>query len=198
MASNYLTTRDAATALGVSVRTIQQWFDAGRLCGWTTESGHRRISPSSVQQALHKRAGGKVAALPLSILIIEDEPSLILLYRTRIARWQFPTIVNTAPNGYEGLVLAGETQPQLLLCDLRLPGVNGFQIVRALREMPRYRRMAIVVVTGLDAVEVEAHGGLPPNVEVMVKPIDFERLLEIAKQIPVGVKSVGGMRHLAQ
>lgn len=76
--------------------------------------------------------------------------------------------------------MVGEAQPQMLICDLRLPGVNGFQIVRALREIPRYRALGIVVITGLEAIEVDAHGGLPQNVELMGKPIDFDRLEAIA------------------
>lgn len=181
MSKNYLTTRQAAARLGCSLRTIQQWFDKGRLAGWTTANGHRRITASSVEQLRHsQQAHPPGAAPPLSILIIEDEPTLLKLYRTRIQHWPFPTTVFTAPNGYEGLVMVGEAQPQMLICDLRLPGVNGFQIVRALREIPRYRALGIVVITGLEAIEVDAHGGLPQNVELMGKPIDFDRLEAIA------------------
>lgn len=181
MSKNFLTTRQVARRLGCSVRTVQQWFDKGRLSGWTTERGHRRIAPGSVEKICRgKRDNADTATGAFPVLIVEDEPTLLKLYRARLARWPFPTTVFTAPNGYEGLVMVGEVQPRMLICDLRLPGVNGFQIVRALREMPRYRTLSIVVITGLEAVEVDAHGGLPPGVELIGKPIDFDRLQAIA------------------
>ena len=52
MPQNYLTTRNAAKLLGISVRTAQQWVERGKLEGWKTDGGHRRISHTSVLVAL--------------------------------------------------------------------------------------------------------------------------------------------------
>jgi excisionase family DNA binding protein len=48
----FLTTREAAQALGVSLRTAQLWVENGQLEAWKTEGGHRRITPDSVQRLL--------------------------------------------------------------------------------------------------------------------------------------------------
>ena len=95
-----------------------------------------------------------------------------------------------APNGYEGLVMIGETNPRMLICDLRLPGVNGFQIVRALCAMERFSQMAVVVVSGLPSVEIDAHGGVPKRVEMMGKPVNFSRLKEIAFELCRPVQTI--------
>jgi len=185
MAINYLTTREAAALLGTSVRTIQQWVEKGQLEGWKTEGGHRRIARSSVVRALKAndmQAKAEQMAASLSVLIVEDDASLLKLYRTQMRFWPFDVKVYSAPNGYEALVMVGEVNPQLLICDLRLPGVNGFQIVRALCDMTKFKEMGIVVVSGLPGPEINAHGGLPPRVEVMGKPIDFKRLQAIANE----------------
>ena len=79
--------------------------------------------------------------------------------------------------------VVGEVAPALLVSDLRLPGVNGFQIVRSLCAMERYKEMVIVVVSGLPTNEIEAHGGLPARVELSGKPINFERLKGIASDL---------------
>lgn len=183
MSSNYLTTSQAAQRLGVSVRTVQQWVERGLLSSWKTDGGHRRLDLSAVdaladQMATTQEAANRARALRL--LIVEDDAAMLRLYRARIALWPFPVQVFSAPNGYEGLVMVGETQPDLLVCDLRLPGVNGFEIVRSLRRMERYRALDIVVVSGLAGNEVQAHGGLPDHVELMGKPVDFQRLQSIA------------------
>lgn len=183
MVENFLTTRAAAQVLGISVRTAQQWVEKGRLKGWKTRGGHRRISRESVACVLAAHAATEAAAAQahaLPVLIIEDDAALLKLYRMKISRWPFPATIFTAPNGYEGLVMVGEAVPRLLVCDLRLPGVNGFQIVRYLSALERYKDMAIVVVSGLPPQEIAAHGSLPARVELLGKPIDFDRLQEIA------------------
>jgi len=181
--SNYLTTREAASLLGVSVPTAQQWVERGLLKSWKTEGGHRRILHSSALEVLKLQQDKKaLLQIPhaMPVLVVEDDLSLIRLYKLQIGKWPFATTLTVAPNGYEALVLVGEMRPQLLICDLRLPGVNGFNIVRGLCEMHRYKNMGIVVISGLPRPEIDAHGGLPERVHVMGKPVDFARLQVIA------------------
>ncbi len=183
MTENYCTTSEAAQLLGVSLRTAQQWVEKGLLEGWKTSGGHRRINRDSVLRLLEHRREEVVAPFAITVLIVEDDAALLKLYRLQMSRWPFEATLYTAPNGYDGLVMVGEAAPDLLICDLRLPGVNGFQIVRSLRNMERYNGMAIVVISGLPLAEIDAHGGLPPGVEIMGKPIDFARLKDIATEL---------------
>lgn len=185
MVINYLTTREAAAVLGMSVRTVQQWVEKGLLEGWKTEGGHRRISRESVTAVLRnmeREAEALQRDAALSVLIVEDDANLLKLYRLQLRNWPFDVKISTAPNGYEAMVLMGEVRPDLLICDLRLPGINGFQIVRALCDMERFKKLSIVVISGLPAAEIRAHGGLPERVSIMAKPIDFGQLQVIAKQ----------------
>lgn len=181
--SNYLTTREAAKLLNVSVRTAQHWVERGLLSSWKTEGGHRRILRSSaldVLKAQQDKTEQDAAPYSMPLVIVEDDASLVQLYRAHISRWPFPVTVYVAPNGYEGLVLVGEIRPRMLVCDLRLPGVNGFNIVRGLCEIQRFKEMGIVVISGLPGPEIDAHGGLPARVHVMGKPVDFARLQTLA------------------
>jgi excisionase family DNA binding protein len=182
-ASNYLTTREAAVLLGVSVPTAQQWVERGLLKSWKTDGGHRRILRTSAIEMLEsQRQKAELAQAPylMPVLIVEDDVHLIQLYKVHMASWPFGTIPYVAPNGYEALVLVGEVRPRLLICDLRLPGVNGFNVVRGLCEIERFKHMGIVVISGLPTPEIEAHGGFPARVETMGKPVDFSRLKAIA------------------
>ena len=170
--------------LGVSLRTVQLWVENGQLEGWKTDGGHRRLSHVTVEKKLAALTDGlaaRQALTPMPVLIVEDDESLLKLYKARFQAWPFPTILYTAPNGYEALVLVGELKPWLLVCDLRLPGVNGFQIVRALCNMNRCNDLRIVVVSGLEEVEIRAHGGVPERVEALEKPVDFARLENIGR-----------------
>ncbi len=79
--------------------------------------------------------------------------------------------------------MIGEASPSLLICDLRLPGVNGFQIIRAIRNIARYHHLAIVVVSGMPFEEIDAYGGVPDEIDLMGKPVDFRRLQGIAQAL---------------
>lgn len=185
MSENYCTTRVAAEILGVSLRTVQQWVEKGLLRAWKTKGGHRRILRSSLDACRRRMADSLVqeGRPALRVLIVEDDLALLKLYHAHISRWPFPVEVYTAPNGYEGLVMVGECNPNLLICDLRLPGVSGFQIVRWLSNIERYSHLRIVVVSGLASGEIVAHGGLPGQAAVLPKPLDFLCLRKIARDL---------------
>ena len=182
LSNKYLTTQQAARVLGVSIRTIQQWVEKGRFKSWRTTGGHRRICSESVDQ-LHSERESQEAAPShqpaLRILVVEDNESLLRLYRLRISTWPIPVSIASAANGYEALVMIGDTSPDLMVCDLKLPGISGFQIIRASDQMERFRNMRIVVVSGLTDREIEAHGGFLKPIDVLRKPVDFRRLQEI-------------------
>lgn len=182
MDEHYCTTHEAADLLGVCVRTAQQWVDQGLLTAWKTSGGHRRISRVSVSLLLEREAR-RVKAHAMPVLIIENDASLLQLYRVQMARWQFAISIYNAPNAFEGLVMVGEVRPRLLICVLRLPDLSGFWIVRSLRNMARYSDMSIVVVSSLPPREIDAYGGLPPGVTVMGEPIDFVRLKAVSAKL---------------
>ena len=193
---SFVTTVQAARLLGTSVRTVQLWAESGLLSCWKTEGGHRRIPRSSVERLLAKRDGSeqlladaqlvepdRVSTAPLRILVVEDEPTLLRLYRLQLARWPLRPTVTTAKNGFEALVLVGVTRPDLLISDLCMPEMDGFQMLRTLREMPELDAMEMVVVTGLDSEQIAQGGGLPEAIPILPKPIPFPELEKIAVRV---------------
>lgn len=184
----FCTTREAAEVLGVSLRTAQLWVDSGILQAWKTEGGHRRISVDSVEKLMRTgnsaqpgSANGTKAGVPvdltrLKILVVEDDNTLIKLYRTYIGSWNLPLQISTAMNGYEALMLIGREQPDLMIADLSMPGMDGFQMIRTLAGSSFREGMEIVVVTGMEDEAIAAQGGLPENIKVFHKPIPFVEL----------------------
>lgn len=192
----YCTTREAAELLGISLRTAQLWVENGVLEAWKTEGGHRRISRASIDKLLRKESddtiGSDVRTATLSILVAEDEPDLLRVYTLNMSRWPMRPKLLTASNGFQALVLLGSERPDMLIADLHMPGMDGFRMLRTLREMPEAANTEIVVVTGLDTAAIEARGGIPRGIPILPKPIPFAELLEIAtavadrKQIATG------------
>lgn len=188
MESDLCTTREAAQRLGVSLRTVQLWVESGVLRAWKTAGGHRRIQVTSVDEILKQRraalgdAQESVApAPPFTLVVVEDDPDLLKLYRLQVNSWKLPLRLVTAIDGFEGLVRIGETQPQLLISDLNMPGMDGFRMIRSLRASADYKGMEIVAVTALDKAEIADRGGLPQDVKVMTKPVPFSELERLVR-----------------
>ena len=186
----FCTTREAAALLGVSLSTAQNWAESGLLESWKTEGGHRRISRESVQKliadpivnGMHKPLDqAAVSGLQaLQILVVEDDPLLLKLYKARLSAWKIPTVVETASDGFEGLVKVGLQRPDLLITDLQMPHIDGFQMINSLAQIADCSAMQIVAVTGLSIQDISS-SALPSTVRVFTKPVPFNDLESIAE-----------------
>ncbi|MDO6387434.1 MULTISPECIES: response regulator [unclassified Uliginosibacterium] len=176
----FCSTSDAAQMLGVSLGTVQQMVENGLLDAWKTAGGHRRIRVTSVEAFLRKRQAGPVTtpapSTELRVLIAEDDRLMQALYEKTVATWEMPIKVKIVASGFEGLMEIGRNPPDLLVADLVMPDLDGFAMIRKLRDDPQLAGMDIIVVTGLTAEDIEEQGGLPEDVLIYGKPIPFREL----------------------
>jgi excisionase family DNA binding protein len=188
----FCTTREAAALLGVSIGTVQLWVESDLLQAWKTAGGHRRVMRESVDRLLHKAADAPSAPVKLpaadkerrlSVLIVEDDPSLLRLYQAKMSRWPIKLDLVTVDNAVAALMAIGRGGPDLLITDLNMPFTNGFEMLRVLTQAPEAVNTTVVVVSGLDAAEIARRGPVPPGIEVLSKPVPFDRLLAIATGI---------------
>jgi excisionase family DNA binding protein len=176
---SYYSSREAAELLGVAVSTIQLWTNNGILQAWTTAGGHRRIECGSVDEMLAEQKAAthiKKTDKVLSVAIVEDDLQQLRLYEKQFGLWQMNTAVTTSENGYEGLIKIGCTLPDVIITDLIMPKMDGFQMVSALKKLPELEHTLIIVVTGLTDDDVSAKGGLPDGVHLLTKPLAFEKI----------------------
>ena len=175
-------------------RQVQQWVDKGLLKAGKSAGGHRRVLRDSVDSLLRNGPQDLIATAPvaeqapvnprrLRVLVVEDEPALLRLYQVKLSHWPMQPDVRISADGFEALLRMSESWPDMLIVDLQIPHINGFAMLRILSETPEMANATIVVVTGLDAQAIQERGGMPPRVEVLPKPIPFDRLLAIATGI---------------
>lgn len=181
--SEFISTREAAKLLGVGLTTVQQWVESGALPAWKTAGGHRRIPIAAIesirsrqQAALGSGSPTGSANIGFKILVVEDEPVLREIYGQQLATWNLPIQIFTAENGFEGLILVGRHVPDLIITDLAMPGMNGFEMIRNLATHSSMFTGAVIVVTALSSEQIVAAGGLPPGIPVFPKPVSFSAL----------------------
>lgn len=178
-------TVEVARRLGLAVRSVQLMVDRGELEAWKTPGGHRRISRLSVERWLAERqAGARVApagapqpaAQPRArgqrprVLLIEDSRHFQNLV-SLLVRSRFPEVeLHLADDGIAGLAMAGKIEPDVLLVDILLPGIDGATLITGLRSHPAFARSRLIVVTSLEGAELEPYAFALDGLPVLHKP----------------------------
>jgi DNA-binding response OmpR family regulator len=110
------------------------------------------------------------------ILIIEDEPELASALALRLEKAGYS--VSIAHDGEEGLVKMSEERPSLVILDVILPGINGYEVCRRIRSDKRYEKTVVVMLTVRFQEEDVAEGYRVGADEYVTKPFEWEDLLE--------------------
>lgn len=122
------------------------------------------------------------------ILLVEDNPVDLDLTLRAFIRKHLSNPIQVARDGEEALAFiprweAGEPQPAVILLDLKLPRVDGLEVLRQLKAHPRYRKIPVVVMTtSAEDADISAAYRLGVN-SYIVKPVNFERFMEVAEHI---------------
>lgn len=113
----------------------------------------------------------------LRVMIVEDEPLATRRLVRLLREEEGCEVVAAAENGREALEIIGAVRPDLLLLDVEMPGINGFDLLRAL---PEGMRPAVVFVTAFDSYAVKAFDARA--VDFVLKPVVAERLSAALEQ----------------
>ena len=181
---DFVSTRAAAVMLGVALRTVQLWVERGSLQAWKTVGGHRRVVRASVEKLVAERAAAIAAGRPVAefrLLVVEDDPRQRRLYEQQVPSWRPAVKLQLARDGFEGLLKAGQFQPDLILCDLQMPGMDGFRMVEALRQDATLLA-EIVVITALGEGAIREHGGLAPDLQVLARPVPLAQIRKLVAE----------------
>lgn len=178
----YISTRIAAQMLDVSLRTIQLWVESGTLKAWKTAGGHRKVSRQSVEEVIKKRQDSlrstsyPAKPSPFQILLVEDDEGMRQMFKFFFTDWKHPVEFDTADDGFDGLVKLATYKPDLLITDITMPGVNGYDMLKFLEKSPQFKNLDVIIITGLTADRVEEYGPLPENARLFFKPLSFDEL----------------------
>ena len=130
----------------------------------------------STPRAQPRRTANRLQDQRLSVLVVEDNPIEREVLCAAIERTLPEARLQVVDNGFEALVRIGEHVPDILLTDLVMPHMDGFEMLRFVTDIPGIRPAAIVAISAKTADQIAAAGGLPEGVALLAKPIDPESL----------------------
>ena len=178
---NYCGTSYAARLLGLSVATVQSLVEKGEIEAWKTLGGHRRIALNSIHSYLEKNSRQVPAAQAdpqncLRMLVVEDDEATRELYQLEFESWSLPVDCTWMSSAMEALMDIASMRPDLLITDLSMPGVDGFEMLKALKRNIELADMQVIVISGLPRQAFDARGGFPEDAFMLHKPINFDWL----------------------
>ncbi len=170
-------TSKAAQLLQLSVGTIQSLVDKQVLEAWVTQGGHRRISLESIHK--YQAQQQKLPALSrlldkrLRVMVVDDDAlSRHMLQDACLSAHHLIDCCAIA-SGIEALLTLPSFQPQIIILDLLMPEVDGWEFVKRLKQKEGYEQLQIISVSALSETELQARGGPPEGSHFMAKPVDL-------------------------
>src|SRR6266581_5088058 len=178
--SDWLTLGQAAKFLGVAQSTIRKWSDVGRVPAFYTPGGHRRYKRGDLDAFLERSGPGQPARGPL-VLLVDDDPQVREVVRINLEMEGYA--VREAANAEDGLAALEEEAPDLILLDVMMPQVDGWEMLRRVQERHGVGSIPVVMFSGqLESTakrEAEERGAQG----FVGKPFDLRALIDQTKQI---------------
>ncbi len=115
------------------------------------------------------------------ILIIDDEPAIAQLVKEKMEFVNYEVII--ASNGTQGLKMAQKEKPNIILLDVIMPDMHGFELCKILKENPKTKKIPIIVTTGAGLEDIARD---EPEVKAdayLAKPFDFKKLAKAIENL---------------
>jgi len=181
------TTGEVARILGTHPDTIRNYCDSGEL---ETERGilftHRRIKKESLIAFLQKRGiPGDVIdrKIPRRILVVDDEAPVREMIVESLKILGFPFEFDFAENGHQACIQVGYNPPDLIILDLMMPEMDGFQVLESIKKTEISKDIPVMVVTGYgDEENIRRISGLGV-VDFLKKPFSIAEIQEITLRL---------------
>jgi excisionase family DNA binding protein len=179
----WLTLGQAAKYLGVAQSTIRKWSDSGRLPAFYTPGGHRRFRRSDLEAFV---GGSRGSAPPAAgrrqglILVVDDDPKLREFVRVNLEMEGYS--VREAGSAEEGLAALEEEPPDLILLDVMMPEVSGWEMLSRMQEKHGVGAIPVIMFSG--KVDETTAAASERGAQAFIgKPFDPQQLIESARQL---------------
>src|SRR5690242_10215190 len=177
--SDWLTLGQAAKYLGVAQSTIRKWSDVGRVPAFYTPGGHRRYRRADLDLFLERSGPNARGREGPVVLVVDDDPQVRELVRVNLELEGYT--VREAGSADEGMQALSEEVPNLILLDVMMPQVDGWEMLRHVQEQHGPGGIPVVMFSSqTEAGEEAASRGAQGFVG---KPFELQRLIDQTKSL---------------
>ncbi|MFH0962874.1 MAG: response regulator [Planctomycetota bacterium] len=186
------TTGQIAKICRVSPKTVKKWFDAGKLPGYRIpDSGDRRVRRDTLLDFM-KQYGFPTDLLEgdrARILVVDDELE-VLDFVARALSLSPVVEVRTASDGYAALLILGSWKPDVVLMDLKMPGLDGFEACKRVRALPQFSATKILVISAYATTDMIDRARECGADDFLAKPFTVRALVDatgrlLGRRLPV-------------
>lgn len=185
--SQPLTTGQVAKYCRVSSVAVWKWIKQGKLRAYRLPGGHYRVERGALKEFL--RAHNMpidpefFAVSKQRILVVDDEPTAVDVVVRALQRLGDEVEIATACDGFEAGLQLATFKPDLLVLDLMMPHINGFEVCRTVRQNAATAHIKILIITAYGVHEnIERALRFGAN-DFIHKPLDMEQLLAKAREL---------------
>jgi len=171
-----LTPAEVAKRLGVSPITVRSWVAKGWLPAYMTPGGHRRFLWADVERLLEQRRQMATVPTPPKILVVDDDPQFRAYLLDALVTLLPQAALREAVDGFQAGMAMAEFQPDMVLLDYAMPGMNGAAVCRLIKSNPAYAGTRVVAVTGYADAGIHAALTDAGADQILLKPIPLATL----------------------
>jgi twitching motility two-component system response regulator PilG len=114
------------------------------------------------------------------VLVVDDSPTVRKIVQLTLQRERIHVV--TAGDGLSALAAVADEQPDLILLDIMLPRMDGYNICQVVRRNMAFRDMPIIMLSGKDGLFDKMRGKLAGSTEYITKPFDSAELVQTVKR----------------
>jgi twitching motility two-component system response regulator PilG len=114
------------------------------------------------------------------VLVVDDSPTVRKIVQLTLQRERIRVV--TAGDGLSALAAVADEQPDLILLDIMLPRMDGYNICQVVRKNMAYRDLPIIMLSGKDGLFDKMRGKLAGSTEYITKPFDSAELVQTVKR----------------
>jgi excisionase family DNA binding protein len=178
---DWLTLGQAAKYLGVAQSTIRKWSDQGRVPAFYTPGGHRRYRRSDLDAFLDRSGPTVEPGGGPTILIVDDDARLREYVRVNLEMEGYA--VREAGSAKEGLNVLEESTPDLVLLDVMMPKMDGWEMLRRVQERHGVGTIPVIMFSGKVDEQDAPEDTLRSAQGFIGKPFNPQELIDQTKQL---------------
>ena len=146
-----LTVFKASQICNVSAKTIINWIDSGHIKAYKTVGGHRRINRADLEYFMKKQGipmpAQEINGLKKKILVVDDDPIIVETIVQALEEDEFDYEVISASDGFEAGLQVNHFVPHLLILDIMMPDIKGYEVCKKIKENPDTQNTKIIVLS---------------------------------------------------